>query len=168
MKNNKIIKKYHNRLSTELGCHQTPRFKIGEVVEVRKNVEDIHHSLSSYSRWVIWDSFRKELEGKRAEIIDIDYTDDDTSKDKAGCIGYRINVEGRRSDIAVHEEALKKIWVKPQIISRKVFFDTLTKIIEYLNETPIPKEIDINNTFRKELKLCIDNQKIIIDFEEEY
>lgn len=109
--NTKTINKYHNRLSREMGCHQTPRFKIGEAVEVRKKVKHIRHH-HSIGYWIFWDESRQEIEGKRAEIIDVDYTEDVDSidsNDKAGCIGYSIKVEGRRGHIAVHEEALKKV-----------------------------------------------------------
>ncbi len=111
MENNKIIKRYHNRLSREMDCHQIPRFKIGEKVEVRKGVKSIRHH-HSIGYWVIWDDYRQKIEGKRAEIVDVNYIEDADSvdsEDKAGCIGYMIKVKGRRGNIAVHEEALKKV-----------------------------------------------------------
>ncbi len=109
MKYNKIIQKYHRNLSRALGCNQTLRFKIGEVVEVRKNVEPIRHE-GVWRDWIEWDRDREKIEGRRAEIVDVDYTDDENSNDKGGCIGYMIKVEGRRGHITVHEECLKRVY----------------------------------------------------------
>ena len=108
MKAEQIIQKYHNLLSRALGCNQTPKFKIGEVVEVRKNVENIRH-IGDWRDWIEWDKCREDIEGKRVEILEINYIDYEGFPDKRGCIGYRIKVEGRRGHIAVHEECLKKL-----------------------------------------------------------
>jgi len=103
MDKEKIILRYHKRLSREF--NSTPRFRIGDTIEVRKNVPNIIHGIPGIGRdWIIWDKSREKIEGMKGEIIDIDYTDDIHSEDKDGCLGYTIKIIGRRNTINVHQE----------------------------------------------------------------
>lgn len=119
MKQEKIIKLYHENLINELGC--TPIFKIGDRCRVRNYNKDfggyIYHEVkedkktmlhgSNGRAWIVWDSTRVELEGKEGVIVYIDYTNDDDSYDKSGCLGYMVKFGNRR--VALHEECLIKI-----------------------------------------------------------
>jgi len=115
-KEKQTIRLYHKQLVKEIFPNDIkPKFKIGQVVEVKKSSKDIIHNKVSWDYsgkeidksydWAIFNDERERLIGKKGTITEIDFIADENSKDLSGLISYMVKF-GRWA-ISLCEEWLK-------------------------------------------------------------
>lgn len=115
-KEKQIIRLYHKQLVKEIFPNNIkPKFKIGQVVEVKKSSKDIFHKkiskdyfgkkyLKRYD-WAIFDKARERLIGKKGIITELSFTEDEGSKELSGLNSYMVKFG--RITFSLCEEWLK-------------------------------------------------------------
>lgn len=115
-KEKQIIRLYHKQLVKEIFPFGVkPKFKIGQVVEVKEYSNNIIHKKISKDylgkkywkkyAWAYFDDARERLIGKKGIITELSFTEDEDSKELSGLNSYMVKF-GRRN-ISLCEEWLK-------------------------------------------------------------